>query len=82
MCKRKLVTYGYDGYGNTVGQWDDSASNNQQWTIQDAGGGYFRVINRGNGLCLDTGGATTDGATMQFWASGSSFNQQWQFTAP
>ena len=79
---KRLDSLGHTGNGNTVGQWDDSASTNQQWTIQDAGGGYFKIVNRANGLCLDTGGATTDGATMQFWASGSSYNQQWQFTAP
>jgi len=31
---------------------------------------------------LDTGGGTADGAQMQFWSSGSSNNQQWQFVTP
>jgi hypothetical protein len=79
---KRLDSLGHTGSGTTVGQWDDSTSTNQQWTIQDAGGGYYRVINRANGLCLDTGGATTNGATMQLVTSNTSSTQQWQFTAP
>lgn len=79
---KRLDSMGRTGNDTQVGQWDESPSNNQQWTIQDAGGGYFKVINRANGLCLDTGGATGDGAIMEFWSSGSSQNQHWQFVAP
>ena len=42
-------------------------------------GSYFKVTNRANGKCLDTGGATADGSVMQFWTSGGSNNQQWTF---
>ena len=71
-----------------VGQWAPGGSYNQQWTLQALGGGYFKIINRANGKCLDTGGwtANTDVANglgyMEFWGSGGSFNQQWQFVAP
>ena len=77
-----LDSLGHTTDGSTVGQWSSGTSNNQQWTIQDAGGGYFKVINRANGKCLDTGGGTTDGSIMQFWPSNTSYNQQWQFVAP
>ena len=61
-----------------VGQWSNSPSANQQWTITVVGG-FYKVINRTNGKCLDTGGSTADGAAMQFWTSGSSSNQQRTF---
>ncbi len=77
-----LDSLGHTADGSQVGQWASGSSTNQQWTIQDAGGGYFKVINRANGKCLDTGGGTADGAVMQFWPSNTSFNQQWQFVAP
>jgi len=41
--------------------------------------GYFKLVNRASGMCLDTGGQTSNGATMQLWASGTSYNQQWRF---
>ena len=62
--------------GSILGQWGNSASPNQQWTIV-AVGAYYKVINRANGKCIYTGGSGTNGAAMQFWTSGSSFNQQW-----
>lgn len=85
MCltgSKYLDSLGHTGNGSTVGQWSSRTSNNQQWTIQDAGGGYYYVINRANGLYLDSAGATTDGAAMVFWSSSGSYNQQWQFVAP
>jgi hypothetical protein len=67
---------GHTADGSTVGQWSSSSSYNQQWTIT-AVGSYYKIINRTNGKCLDTGGGTTDGSIMQFWGSGSSSNQLW-----
>jgi arabinan endo-1,5-alpha-L-arabinosidase len=77
-----LDSLGNTADGSSVGQWGNSSSLNQQWTISDLGTGYFKVINRANGKCLDTGGGTGNGTVMQFWGSGSSNNQQWQFVAP
>ena len=81
-----------DSLGNAadntrVGQWGNSASYNQQWTIESLGGGYYRIVNRANGKALDTGGFTGDTTAanqgyMEFWGSGASYNQQWQFVAP
>ena len=67
-----------------VGQWANSASFNQQWTITPVSGspGYYKLINRANSKALDTGGATNDGGIMEFWGNGGSLNQQWQFVAP
>jgi len=49
-----------------------SANSRAKWTIQDLSGGYYKVINRANDLCLDPGGATANGAIMEFWSSGGS----------
>ncbi len=70
-----------------VGQWANSSSQNQQWTIQSLGGGYYRIVNRANGLALDSGGFTgnTSAATpsyIEFWDVSTTTNQQWQFVAP
>ena len=39
--------------------------------------GVYRVQNRANGKMLDNLGATTDGALVGQWSSGSSNNQKW-----
>jgi arabinan endo-1,5-alpha-L-arabinosidase len=44
-------------------------------------GGTYKLTNVASGKCLDNLGATTDGATVAQWASGSSANQQWIITA-
>jgi arabinan endo-1,5-alpha-L-arabinosidase len=75
-----LDSVGRTGNDTPVGQWSASTSPNQQWTIVNLGTGYYKVVNRANGYCLDTGGSTTT-TPMEFWYSNSSINQQWQFEA-
>jgi len=58
-----------------------STSANQDWTIEDLGTGYYKVVDRANGKCLDTGGGTADGAQSSFGV-GEQHNQQWQFVTP
>jgi hypothetical protein len=43
-------------------------------------GSYCKIIARNSGKCLDTGGLTANGSTMQQWYSNPSNNQQWTFT--
>lgn len=74
-----LDSIGRSADGSVCGQWDNSSSWNQQWTIQDLGTGYYRIVNRANGKALDTGGRTATGSDLQFWGVGSSWNQQWTF---
>lgn len=53
---------------------------NQQFSTQDAGGGYVRLVARHSGLCLDVAnGATTDSARIIQYACNGGTNQQWQF---
>src|SRR5260370_18286281 len=66
--------------GAEIGQWTNDADPDQQWTLMDAGGGWYNVVDVNSGLALDdTNGSTSNGTVMQQWAlnSGSS-NQQWQ----
>ena len=65
-----------------VVQWPYNGGNNQQWSFQDAGGGYFRIVNRNSSKCLDVGEASTaDGAAVIQWTCGAGANQQWQWVA-
>ncbi|MEV0216537.1 RICIN domain-containing protein [Micromonospora sp. NPDC050695] len=39
--------------------WSYSGGNNQQWRAESEGGGYYRLVNRNSGKCLDVPGAST-----------------------
>ncbi|MGC4854891.1 RICIN domain-containing protein [Micromonospora sp. DT4] len=39
--------------------WSYSGGTNQQWRAESAGGGYYRLVNRSSGKCLDVPGAST-----------------------
>jgi hypothetical protein len=75
--------------GGLVQQWDDAGTASQQWSFQSTGGGggggpiangTYRLQNRADGLMVDNLGATTNGANVCQWASGSSNNQKWVVT--
>ncbi|KAI8813299.1 putative beta-xylosidase, secreted [Cladochytrium replicatum] len=51
---------------------------NQQWSISDAGSGYFRIATRLSGWCLDIPGVSTaDGAKVSLWNCNGGQNQQY-----
>ena len=62
--------------GSNAGQWSDSNSNNQQWTIVPDGS-YVRLQNRATGLFLDGEGRTSNGSAVGQWSDSNSNNQQW-----
>jgi glucosylceramidase len=67
-----------------VVQWTDDDDYDQQWTLVDAGSGYYNLINRNSGKALDNpSGSTVDGTQMQqYTITGTgNANQQWQVTA-
>ena len=39
--------------------WSYGGGNNQQWRAESEGGGYYRLVNRSSGKCLDVPGAST-----------------------
>jgi hypothetical protein len=64
--------------GNTVIQSLANGSQEQEWDIASAGGGYFNFVNRLSGLVLDLSGT---GFAVQQSLSPNSQTQQWQIVA-
>src|SRR6266568_3067545 len=66
--------------GAKIIQWTGDADADQQWTLLDAGNGYYNIIDVNSGKALDdTNGSTSNGTQMQQWSLySSSPNQQWQ----
>ena len=59
-------------------QWDCNGGTNQQFTLQSAGSGYVRVVERRSGRCLDVPGwSTTNGTVLNLWDCTGGNNQQW-----
>jgi len=64
--------------GAVVKQWSWDGSTNLQWQLVDVGGGYYRIVNRTNGMVIDSWGSATNGANARQapWNGGN--NQQWR----
>jgi hypothetical protein len=64
--------------GAAVIQWACSGGNNQQWTFEDAGGGWSRLKVAHSGQCLDLSSqSTANGTTLMQAACNSNNSQQW-----
>ena len=61
-------------------QWAPVDSANLQWQAVDLGNGYYKLVNRTNGMVADGWGSTTDGAPAQQAAWNGGPHQQWQIT--
>jgi hypothetical protein len=60
-------------------QWPCGTGTNQQWSVQDVGGGYVRLVARHSGKCADVrDGSTADGVQVIQWACTGGTNQQWR----
>ncbi|WP_437825603.1 endo-1,4-beta-xylanase [Sorangium sp. So ce1153] len=58
-----------------------NGSTRQQFRMESAGGGYYRIRNVNSNRCLDVAGASTsDGAAVQQYSCWTGENQQWSFT--
>ncbi|MBP2336896.1 hypothetical protein JOF41_003074 [Saccharothrix coeruleofusca] len=65
--------------GTAVKQYGCNGGANQQWQLQDAGGGHHRIVARHSGKCLDVGDSSTaDGAAVAQRTCNGGSNQQWQ----
>jgi glucosylceramidase len=69
--------------GGQIVQWTHDSDPDQQWTLLDAGSGYFNIVNVNSGLALDdTNGSTSNGTQMQQWSlTPGDANQQWQINS-
>jgi len=69
--------------GGQIVQWTHDSDPDQQWTMRDAGSGYYYIENVNSGLVLDdTNGSTANGTQMQQWSlTSGDANQEWQITS-
>ncbi|WP_410812729.1 alpha-L-fucosidase [Micromonospora sp. 067-2] len=68
--------------GAPVVQWTNNSGANQRWYVQDAGGGFYKVINVRSGKALDIGGGSSASAAavvQNTWTGANS--QQWSITS-
>jgi len=63
--------------GSNVGQWSNSGSDAQQWSLE-TNDGFVKIKNRASGLYLDGMGRTSNGSIAGQWSNSNSYNQQWQ----
>ncbi len=66
--------------GANVVQYAYTGSDNQQWLLKDCGDGYYNIISKQSGLCLDvTGGqVSSNGTNVELWYSNDSNSQKFQ----
>jgi hypothetical protein len=62
--------------GSNAGQWSNSGSNAQTWSME-ASGSNVKFKNVATGLYLDGMGRNSNGSLAGQWSSSSSANQQW-----
>ena len=73
------VTSGSTSNGANVQQWGRNDSAAQQWRLEDAGGGAYKLRAKCSGKVLDVQDAAYgEGANVQQWDDWSSDNQKWQ----
>ena len=79
---RKVLDVNIDWFsgqdnGRPVGQFDSHNGDNQKFSVEPVGGGYFRITAKHSGKCLDvTAVSTSAGAGLQQWACHGGLNQQ------
>ena len=63
--------------GAPIGQWDCNGYNNQAWSFVPMGSGYYKLVSKYSGKCLDVSGwSTYNGARLQQWDCHNGTNQQ------
>jgi hypothetical protein len=68
--------------GTYVQQWTDHGGTNQQWRLDDQGGGWWKLTNVRSGKCLDVpGGSAANSVALSQWRDNGGDNQRWSFTA-
>ena len=65
--------------GARIQQWSCNGTNAQRFTIEDRGGGNYRLRNAGSNKCLDVAaGGTSNGTRIQQWSCGTGSNQRFR----
>ena len=68
--------------GENINIWTYTGSYNQQFRLQSAGSGKWRIINRNSELCLDVAGSKTadDANILQWTCTSGAENQMFELT--
>ena len=73
-----IAGFSLDNSGN-VSQWPAVTGVNQQYVLEYAEDGWFRVRSKWSGKYVDVAGvSTSDGANIHQWEGTGGFNQQWR----
>lgn len=65
--------------GANVRQWYCNAQPAQDWRLENAGRGYYRLVVKSSGQCLDVSqGSRTAGAHVQQWTCNGQQPQLWR----
>jgi hypothetical protein len=65
--------------GTKIQQWTCNGTGAQQFTLEDRGGGAYRLRNPSSNKCLDiTGSGSANGTKIQLWTCGSNANQKFR----
>ncbi|MCX5244209.1 alpha-L-fucosidase [Streptomyces sp. NBC_00201] len=66
--------------GSGLTLYTSDSSTNQQWQPVAVDGGYYKLVNRTNGMVADGSGATADGSSAGQAAWNGGADQQWTIT--
>jgi hypothetical protein len=79
--QRADVNAGSTADGATTWIWSCSGATSQHWTLQDAGGGFYTLVNANSESCLDLDhGYSAPGTVIFPYHCDSGDNQKWFFT--
>jgi glucosylceramidase len=70
--------------GAKIVQWTDDGDPDQEWALDNAGSGYYNIVDANSLMALDdTNGSTSNGTQMQQWSLSGTGNsdQQWQISS-
>lgn len=75
------VQDGISDIETNVDQYEQNGTDNQYWYLKDCGGGYYNIISKANGLCLDIAGGITNlnGANVQLFYNNGTEGQKFRF---
>lgn len=69
-------------WGAQAAVWGCNGGDNQTWVFNPNGYGFFQIVNRSSGLCLELPGlppSTDNGTRVQQWPCNGGRNQLWWF---
>jgi hypothetical protein len=73
------VNAGANTNGTKIQQWGCNGGGAQTFTLEDRGGGNYRLRNPGSDKCLDVkSSGTSNGTKVQLWSCNSNGNQKWK----